>query len=212
MKIRPATMNDAKMLFGWRNDPQTRAMSNTQDPVAWEAHVEWLKASLSDPTRDILIAEVDGPVGTVRRDRDVSGCIGVSMTMAPEARGRKLSGPMMDMATSDPGRYTCGIRADNPASRRGVERAGFVFTHNADGMDFFIKDRRKATMTPEQIEEKLKLIDAIEAVRTKNNVNWMNLLRVALRADPEGTLALVREINTKDNEISELFAKLGEAV
>lgn len=66
-------------------------------------------------------------------------------------------------------------------------------------------------MTPEQIEEKLKLIDAIEAVRTKNNVNWMNLLRVALRADPEGTLALVREINTKDNEISELFAKLGEA-
>ena len=67
-------------------------------------------------------------------------------------------------------------------------------------------------MTPEQIDEKLKLIDAIEAVRTKNNVNWMNLLRVALRADPEGTLALVREINTKDNEISELFAKLGEAV
>jgi len=65
-------------------------------------------------------------------------------------------------------------------------------------------------MTPEQIEEKLKLIDAIEQVRTKNNVNWMNLLRVALRANPEGTLELVREINTKDNEISELFAKLGE--
>lgn len=67
-------------------------------------------------------------------------------------------------------------------------------------------------MTPEQIEEKLKLIDAIEQVRTKNNVNWMNLLRVALRADPEGTLDLVREINTKDNEISQLFAKLGEPV
>ncbi len=67
-------------------------------------------------------------------------------------------------------------------------------------------------MTPEQIEAKLKLIDGIEQVRTKNNVNWMNLLRVALRADPEGTLELVREINTKDNEISELFAKLGEAV
>lgn len=67
-------------------------------------------------------------------------------------------------------------------------------------------------MTPEQIEEKLKLIDAIEQVRTKNNVNWMNLLRVALKADPEATLELVREINTKDNEISDLFAKLGEAV
>ena len=67
-------------------------------------------------------------------------------------------------------------------------------------------------MTPEQIDAKLKLIDAIEQVRNKNNVNWMNLLRVALRADPEGTLELVRQINTKDNEISELFAKLGEPV
>ncbi|MFO7919280.1 hypothetical protein DZD18_03130 [Rhodobacteraceae bacterium W635] len=67
-------------------------------------------------------------------------------------------------------------------------------------------------MTPDQIEEKLKLIDAIEQVRTKNNVNWMNILRVALKADPDSTLALVREINTKDNEISELFAKLGEPV
>jgi RimJ/RimL family protein N-acetyltransferase len=212
MKLRPATMNDAKMLFEWRNDPQTRAMSNTQDPVAWEAHVNWLEASLANPARDILIADVEGPVGTVRRDHDASGTIGVSMTMAPEARGRKLSGPMMDMATSDPGRYTCGIRADNPASRRGVERAGFGFTHQSDGMDFFIKERRKTVMTPEQIDAKLKLIDAIEAVRNKNNVNWMNLLRVALRADPEGTLELVRQINTKDNEISELFAKLGEPV
>jgi len=212
MKVRLATIDDARMLFDWRNDPQTRAMSNTQDAVDWESHVTWLQASLECPDRDILIAEVNGPVGTVRRDRNAAGEIGVSMTMAPQARGRKLSGPMMGAATSDPGIYTCGIRADNPASRRGVEHAGFVFIHHEDGMDYFIKERKWQPMTPEQIEEKLKLIDAIEAVRTKNNVNWMNLLRVALRADPEGTLALVREINTKDNEISELFAKLGEAV
>ena len=65
------------------------------------------------------------------------------MTMAPEARGRKLSGPMMDMATPGEGPYTCGIRADNPASRRGVERAGFVFTHQSDGMDYFIKNGKQ---------------------------------------------------------------------
>lgn len=67
-------------------------------------------------------------------------------------------------------------------------------------------------MDQAQIDEKLKLIDAIEQVRTTNNVNWMNLLRVALQADPDSTLELVRQINTKDNEISALFAKLGEPV
>jgi hypothetical protein len=65
-------------------------------------------------------------------------------------------------------------------------------------------------MTPAEMAKKLALIDDIEQIRTRNNVNWMNLLRVALRADPQSTLALVREINTRDTEISELFAKLGE--
>ncbi len=60
------------------------------------------------------------------------------------------------------------------------------------------------------IEAKLAIIDEIEKIRTKNNVNWMNLLRVALKADPENTMALVREINTSDNAISALFAQLGE--
>lgn len=60
------------------------------------------------------------------------------------------------------------------------------------------------------IEAKLAIIDEIEKIRTKNNVNWMNLLRVALKADPENTMALVREINTSDNQISALFAQLGE--
>lgn len=65
-------------------------------------------------------------------------------------------------------------------------------------------------MTPAELEAKLALIDEIEQIRTRNNVNWMNLLRVALKADPQATLALVREINTRDTEISDLFAKLGE--
>lgn len=65
-------------------------------------------------------------------------------------------------------------------------------------------------MTPEEIDRKLALIDEIEQIRTRNNVNWMNLLRVALKANPQATMALVREINTRDNEISELFARLGE--
>ena len=31
-----------------------------------------------------------------------------------------------------------------------------------------------------------KIISQIEKIRTKNNVNWMNLLRLAFSLDPEG--------------------------
>lgn len=65
-------------------------------------------------------------------------------------------------------------------------------------------------MTPEAIKAKLELIDQIEKVRNTNNVNWMNLLRIAIQSNPEDTMQVIREINTRDNEISTLFAKLGE--
>ena len=60
------------------------------------------------------------------------------------------------------------------------------------------------------IDEKLKLIDEIEKIRTANNVNWMDLLRVAFKAAPSETKQLIRRINSDDKRISELFAKLGE--
>jgi len=53
----------------------------------------------------------------------------------------------------------------------------------------------------------LKIIDQIEKVRTKNNVNWMDVLRVALKADSKTTLSLLRKINTADKKISKLFEK-----
>lgn len=60
------------------------------------------------------------------------------------------------------------------------------------------------------INQKLKLIDEIEKIRTQNNINWMDLLRVAFTNAPEDTKALVRKINKDDKRIPEIFAKLGE--
>jgi len=54
----------------------------------------------------------------------------------------------------------------------------------------------------------LEVIDAIQEVRSKNNVNWMDILRLALKHAPEETKNLIKRINKSDNEISELLGKL----
>jgi len=53
----------------------------------------------------------------------------------------------------------------------------------------------------------LKIIDQIEKVRTRNNVNWMDVLRIALKADTKGALHLLQKINSSDKKISKLFEK-----
>ena len=49
------------------------------------------------------------------------------------------------------------------------------------------------------------IINKIEKVRSKNNVNWMDVLRVALKHAPDETIRLMKNINQKDKKISNLF-------
>jgi folate-dependent phosphoribosylglycinamide formyltransferase PurN len=57
---------------------------------------------------------------------------------------------------------------------------------------------------------KLDLIDKIEQVRTANNINWMNLLRVVAEVAPERLTEITFKINEQDNLISSYFKQLGE--
>ena len=59
-----------------------------------------------------------------------------------------------------------------------------------------------------QIKHYLKIIDDIEKVRTRNNVNWMDILRLAFIHAPEDAKELMKKINTADDEISDLLKTL----
>tara|TARA_B100001123_G_C15143275_1_gene960460 strand:- start:646 stop:855 length:210 start_codon:yes stop_codon:yes gene_type:complete len=56
-----------------------------------------------------------------------------------------------------------------------------------------------------KVKKYLNIIDKIEKVRTKNNINWMDVLRLALKNSPDETIKLMKEINKKDKKISQLF-------
>ena len=60
------------------------------------------------------------------------------------------------------------------------------------------------------IKNYLKIIDEIEEVRTKNNVNWMGVLRVAFTYAPDEAKKLMKKIDHEDNRISELVKQLSE--
>ncbi len=70
-------------------------------------------------------------------------------------------------------------------------------------------ERLDAILTSQE-KDKLQLIDEIESVRKTNNVNWMDLLRLAFSESPREAKKIIRKINDEDNRISELFKQLGE--
>ncbi len=63
-------------------------------------------------------------------------------------------------------------------------------------------------MKENNIQYYLNVIDEIEKIRTKNNVNWMDVLRLAFKHSPDEAKKLMKKINNEDDRISELFKKL----
>jgi RimJ/RimL family protein N-acetyltransferase len=117
--MRPANIDDARILFEWRNDPLTRQMSKNSDLVEWEEHVAWLgrRLSLSEP--HLYVAEDAGcAVGTIRIDGR-----SISYTTAPEIRGRGYATAMLKWAYMQFGSLFAEIKPENIASIRAATKA-----------------------------------------------------------------------------------------
>jgi RimJ/RimL family protein N-acetyltransferase len=134
------------LLLAWRNDPDAVRFSVTGRVVTHAEHAGWLAARLADPNTRLWIAEEDGqPVGQVRVDLG-NGTGTVSIGIAPAHRGRGIGSAVLQAmlveVERDPGvhRLRAVAHAENAASRRAFERAGFQRRGRRD-RDFIVLDR-----------------------------------------------------------------------
>ena len=54
----------------------------------------------------------------------------------------------------------------------------------------------------------LKLVSQIQKIRSKNNKNWMDLLRLSLKLDHKTTSKILSEIYKHDQRISSIAKKI----
>jgi UDP-2,4-diacetamido-2,4,6-trideoxy-beta-L-altropyranose hydrolase len=132
LQLRPATIDDARLLFEGRNAPSVRRWAVQSEEIRWESHQAWLVASLGNPQRLLLIASAaDGPVGVLRYDRDQAraevsihlfeGRSGLGWGRALLARGEAFVAALWP----DLSIITAQVLADNQASLNLFRRAGY---------------------------------------------------------------------------------------
>ena len=66
------------------------------------------------------------------------------------------------------------------------------------------KLRKKKLM----IRKSLRIIDQIQRFRTRNNKNWMDILRVAFKNSPEESAKILKEIFHMDQKLLKISKKL----
>jgi len=139
--LRPATEEDAELLFGWRNDPLTRANSHNMGLVPWDDHVKWLRNTLARDDRHLLIGEKDGtPIGTVRFDA-LGDHYEISWTGAPETRGKGYAKAMAIAACSTIKKpIVAEIKVNNAPTINMIQACGFVLQRESDGLGFWRRE------------------------------------------------------------------------
>lgn len=129
-------MDDADMLFEWRNDPDTRAASINTDLIPYENHVTWLKSSLQNDNRVLLISEHNKtPVGTIRLDYAPNEITEISWTIAPSQRGKGFGKALLSSAVqkfNEP--LQAQIKEDNIASQNLATYCGFMLEQKTDNL------------------------------------------------------------------------------
>ncbi|HEY7060815.1 MAG TPA: GNAT family N-acetyltransferase [Chloroflexota bacterium] len=131
LTLRPATRDDARLLWEWANDPDVRANAFFPEPIPWETHRAWLDRKLAAPDCRIWIAARGGaPVGQVRYDR-AGDAAEIGISVAAAGRGQGLGTALLrasaPRACAELGvrRLVALVKPQNHASARAFERAGF---------------------------------------------------------------------------------------
>jgi hypothetical protein len=52
------------------------------------------------------------------------------------------------------------------------------------------------------------IINKIQKIRSRNNINWMNILKLAFKYAPKEASKIMSKINSDDKKISTLLKKL----
>ena len=203
--IRPAEFSDWKLLLDWRNDPQTRQNSISSAEILEENHKQWLQITLESDVRKIFIYELENPVGTIRLDI-INGEKILSWTVAPDVRGKGIGSEMLKQFVEQyPGEYFAEILPENKASLVMAGKVGFKVI---DSKEKPFWKAPNTLLTYYSGVTDLQIIDAIQQVRNKNNVNWMDILRIAFKYAPEETREVFKKITDSDDEIGKLSRKL----
>jgi len=55
-----------------------------------------------------------------------------------------------------------------------------------------------------------KLIDDMQEIRRKNNINWMDLVRLAFKLDPIRAKSIMLEVVENDEAVTRILRELSE--
>lgn len=221
LNIRSASTDDSSDILKWRNDPLSRKFSINSKPINKNDHLKWLRKNLDNSNNYLFVCLVNGQkVGFVRYEKKKHDRFYVSINLNPKFRNKGLAARILINSQNRKKIKEAKlilyarIKVDNLRSIKVFKKAGYEQIRQLNGYYLFCNhknhDKLKNMSKLSKKNKYEKIIDQIELVRSKNNGNWMDILRIAFKYSPTETAKVMSQIYKEDQKISTLAKKLGK--
>jgi RimJ/RimL family protein N-acetyltransferase len=130
---RPACMNDAEVIWQWRNESATSRFYRNTKPTPRHEHMKWFRSALQNRKKLLVVVEYEeNEVGHVRfdlNDNDMN-CAEISIYVNPNFRGTGYGKDILEAAMNYAKKtgiqsFTAQTHKDNKVSTRLFESLGF---------------------------------------------------------------------------------------
>jgi RimJ/RimL family protein N-acetyltransferase len=139
IQLRQAVLEDAEMVFQWRNDPFILVRGSSQRAVQWDEHLKWFEETIKGNHRKMFILlKDDYPIGQVRFDCFNEHVCIISVYLLHGFTGKGYGvdairyGCIEVFRLWDIQKVIACVRYDNVAARSAFIKAEFVEEHLKD--------------------------------------------------------------------------------
>jgi ribosomal protein S18 acetylase RimI-like enzyme len=203
INIKKSTIDDCNFFYNIRNDSKNRKSSFNSKKIKLKDHILWFKKNYNKNFFYTCFYSKKR-VGYIRGE-EKSEAIIISIAFLKKFQNKNIA-------------TTCLKYFEKKLKNNRILIAK-VKNNNSKSLNFFYKNdfnllnKNKSYQNLYKINlidknNYLKTIDRIEAIRRGNNVNWMNILRIAFKYSPKDTSKVFKRIFEDDKQINLLSKKL----
>ena len=202
--IKKVSKSDLNFTFLLRNNKLIRKNFFTSSVITVKRHKDWfLKKIKNKKDLFLIIAMGKYKIGTIRYDKK-EFYYEISISILPKYQSLNIGSEALKASENilKKGMILSNIKKNNQKSLR-------FFIKN--GYSVLLRDKKIVlykVLNNHQLIKNNKLIDQIQQIRKKNNVNWMDILRIAFESSPDKTKKVFKNIFTDDKSINAISKKL----
>lgn len=200
LRLIKAKKYDSKYIYDLRVKETEDFSFIKKKKLNFKSHDVWFKKELHNNKHLIFIINKSKKIkcGYIRLNKKNNNT--VSIVIKKKLRKKKIASTALSILESkipDEMFITAVVNKKNKYSIELFKKLGYIIYKKKNNFIIMKKNLNK-----------IKIINKIEYIRSKNNGNWMDLLRLAYKKSPKESALIMSKIYRDDSKISKLVKKL----